>query len=141
MRDHNTELLAIRRSVELVGKLTDGLLRIGPFRLGAEAALSWIPIVGEGYGGAVALFLLAQGARAKVPLRVLASCAAMMFGRTLITAVPIAGPLAADALALHGLSARMIIAAIDKRLARLEAKDGAAPDGRPWGWRGGPAQA
>jgi hypothetical protein len=131
--DRNTELLAIRRSVERVGKLSDGLLRVGPFRLGAEAALSWIPVVGEFYGGAAALFLLLQGARAKVPLSVLVAAAAMMGGRTLITAVPLAGPLTADALALHGLSARMIVKAIDKRLAR---GDDTAPDGRPWGWRG-----
>jgi hypothetical protein len=133
--DRHADLLAIRRSVELVGKLSDGLLRIGPFRLGAEAALSWIPGVGEFYGGAAALFLLVQGVRARVPLRVLAAAAAMMGGRTLITAVPLAGPLTADALALHGLSARMIVKAIDKRLAR-----DVAPDGRRWGWRGGTAQ-
>ena len=131
--DRNEQLLAIRRSVELVGKFSDGLLRIGPFRLGAEAALSWIPVVGEAYGGAAAAFLLIQGARARVPLSTLAAAAAMMGGRTLITAIPIAGPLAADALALHGLSARMIVRAIDKRLG-LPAD--AAPDGRPWGWRG-----
>jgi hypothetical protein len=131
--DNNAQLLSIRRSVERVGKFSDGLLRIGPFRLGAEAALSWIPVVGEVYGGAAAAFLLLQGARARVPLATLATAAALMGGRTLITAVPLAGPLAADALALHGLSARMIVRAIDKRLAR---GDEVAPDGRAWGWRG-----
>lgn len=112
------ELMAIRRSVERVGRFSDGLLRIGPFRLGAEAALSWIPGVGEAYGAAAAAFLLAQGLRAGVPLTTLALCAALMGGRTLITAIPIGGPLAADALALHGLSARMITTAIDAELAR-----------------------
>ena len=131
-----TELLSIRRSVELVGKLSDGLLRIGPFRLGAEAALSWIPGVGEFYGAAAAIFLIVQGARARVPLSVLATAAVLMGGRTLITAVPIGGPLAADVLALHGVSARMIVRAIDQHLARPE---GVAPDGRAWGWRGGAA--
>jgi hypothetical protein len=132
------KLLSIRKSVETVGRFSDGLLRIGPLRLGAEAALSWIPGIGEAYGGAAATFLIVQGARAKVPFGTLLAAAALMGGRTLITAVPLAGPLAADALALHGLSARMICRAIDKRLAREE---GAAPDGRPWGWRGGAATA
>jgi hypothetical protein len=130
--DRHAELLAIRRSVERVGKLSDGLLRIGPFRLGADAALSWIPGVGEIYSGAAAAFLLVQGARARVPLSVLAIAGALMGGRTLITAVPLAGPLTADALALHGVSARMIVRAIDKRMAGGEV----APDGRAWGWRG-----
>lgn len=118
MHRTDPELMAIRRSVERVGRFSDGLLRIGPFRLGAEAALSWIPGVGEAYGAAAAAFLLAQGLRAGVPLTTLALCAALMGGRTLITAIPIGGPLAADALALHGLSARMITTAIDAELAR-----------------------
>jgi hypothetical protein len=127
------ELIAIRRNVERVGRFSDGLLRIGPFRLGAEAALSWIPGVGEAYGAAAAVFLLLQGLRAGAPLTTLAICAALMAGRTLITAVPIGGPLAADALALHGVSARMIVAAIDAELARRGA---AAPAKPRWRWIG-----
>lgn len=128
------ELIAIRRNVERVGRFSDGLFRIGPFRLGAEAALSWIPGVGEAYGAAAAVFLLLQGLRAGAPLTTLAVCGALMGGRTLITAVPIAGPLTADVLALHGLSARLIVAAIDAELARR----GAAAPARPrWRWIGG----
>jgi len=137
MHRTDPELLAIRRSVERVGRFSDGLLRIGPFRLGAEAALSWIPGVGEAYGAAAAAFLLAQGLRAGVPLRTLALCAALMGGRTLITAVPIGGPLAADALALHGLSARKIIAAIDAELARR----GVQTPAPRRGWLGRPVAA
>lgn len=111
--------MTIRRSVELVGRLSDGLIRVGPFRLGAEAALDWIPVVGEVYGSAAAIFLLVQGFRAGVPIRILSVCAALMFGRTLIAAAPIAGPLAADVLALHGLSARLIVRSIDARLAAM----------------------
>jgi hypothetical protein len=129
MAPSREDLIAIRRSVELVGRFSDGLLRIGPFRLGAEAALSWIPVVGEAYGAAAAVFLIAQGLRAGVPLPVLATCAALMFGRTLISAIPVAGPLTADALALHGLSARLILKAIDARLGDIGAPV------RPTGWR------
>jgi hypothetical protein len=141
-RSHEPDLAAIRRSVEKVGKLSDGLIRLGPFRLGADAALSWIPGVGEIYSGAAAIFLLAQGARARVPLSTLLLAGALMGGRTLITAIPFAGPAAADLMALHGLSARMIARAIDKRIAAGDANGGTvAPDGRAWGWRGGMANA
>jgi len=121
MAPSREDLIAIRRSVELVGRFSDGLWRIGPFRLGAEAALSWIPVVGEAYGAVAATFLIAQGLRAGVPVTVLATCAALMFGRTLISAIPVAGPLTADALALHGLSARLILKAIDARLGDIAA--------------------
>lgn len=132
------DLAAIRRGVERVGKLSDGLLRLGPFRLGVDGILSWIPGVGEIYSGAAAAYLLVQGARARVPLSTLALAAALMGGRTLITAIPFVGPAAVDVLALHGLSARLIVRAIDRRLA-MGGK--VAPDGRGWGWRGGAATA
>jgi len=140
-RSREPDLTAIRRSVERVGKLSDGLIRFGPFRLGADAALSWIPGVGEIYSGAAAAFLLAQGARARVPLSTLLVAGALMGGRTLITAIPLAGPAAADLMALHGLSARMIAKAIDKRIAAGASSGKVAPDGRDWGWRGGMANA
>lgn len=131
------ELISIRRSVERVGRLSDGLLRVGPLRLGAEAALSWIPGVGEIYGAAAAAFLIGQGLRAGVPMRTLLAAGMLMGGRTLISAVPVAGPLTADVLALHGLSARMIARAIDRQLGEANS----APDGHAWGWRGGTAAA
>ncbi|MGI8840438.1 MAG: DUF4112 domain-containing protein [Caulobacteraceae bacterium] len=137
-RFREPDLAAIRRGVERAGKLSDGLLRLGPFRLGVDGILSWIPGVGEIYSGAAAAYLLVQGTRARVPLPVLALAAALMGGRTLITALPFVGPAAVDLLALHGLSARLIARAIDRRIA---AGDGVAPDGRNWGWRGGPATA
>ncbi|HEY5289978.1 MAG TPA: DUF4112 domain-containing protein [Caulobacteraceae bacterium] len=132
------DLIAIRRSVELVGRFSDGLMRVGPFRLGAEAALSWIPGVGEAYGAAAAIFLIGQGARAEVPAKTLLVTAVLMFGRTVISAVPFAGPVAADALALHGLSARMIVKAIDQKLA--EHAQPVRP-ARGWRWRRAPALA
>jgi Domain of unknown function (DUF4112) len=132
------DLTAIRRSVEAVGKLSDGLLRLGPLRLGVDGLLSWIPGVGEIYSGAAAVFLLVQGIRARVPLGTLVLAGALMGGRTLITVVPLAGPAAADLLALHGLSSRLIVRAIDRRIA---AGGRVAPDGRAWGWRGGMANA
>lgn len=130
MHRTDEELFAIRRGVATVGRFSDGLLRVGPFRLGAEAALAWIPVVGEAYGAAAAAFLIAQGARAGVPLTTLVACAALMAGRTLISAAPVAGPLAADMLALHGVSARLIVKAIDVELARRGSR---APDTAPSG--------
>lgn len=127
------DLQAIRASVQTVGRLSDGLLRVGPLRLGLDAVFSWIPGVGEVYSAAAGTFLIVQGVRAGVPLSTLMVAGALMGGRTLITAVPFAGPAAADLLALHGVSARLIVKAIDRRMAGVGE---AAPDGRSWGWRG-----
>jgi hypothetical protein len=113
----DSDLRAIRDSVALVGRLSDGLIRFGPFSVGLEGVLSWIPGVGELYGSGAAAFLLIQGARARVPASTLLLAAALMSGRTLITAIPIAGAAASDLLTAHKWAARMIVAAIDKRIA------------------------
>ena len=116
-RTDEPDLRSIRASVELVGRLSDGLVRLGPLNLGLDAVFSWIPGVGEIYSAAAAAFLIVQGVRAGVPASTLALAAALMGGRTLITAIPFAGAAAADLLTAHRWSARLILAAIDKRIA------------------------
>jgi hypothetical protein len=113
----DSDLHAIRASVALVGRLSDGLIRFGPFSVGVEGVLSWIPGVGELYGSAAAAFLLVQGARARVPASTLLLAAGLLTGRTLISAIPLAGAAASDLLTAHKWSARLIIAAIDRRVA------------------------
>ena len=110
------DLVKIRNSVALIGRLSDSIVRIGPFSLGADGVLSWIPVVGEIYSTAAAGFILVQGVRAGVPLGVLAACAALTAGRTVISAVPLAGPAVADLFTAHKWAARLVVAAIDKKL-------------------------
>jgi len=116
------DLHAIRRSLEIIGRLSDGIIQIGPFGFGLEALFDWIPGVGEVYGVGAAAFIIVQGVRARVPVPTLVLAGALMSARTLISAVPLAGPLAADILTLHRYSANLLIAAIDRMLAeRAEA--------------------
>jgi hypothetical protein len=110
------DLASIRNSVEAVGRLSDSLVRLGPFRLGVDGVLSWIPGVGEIYSTGAAAFIIVQGVRARVPVHVLLACAALMGSRTLVSAVPLAGPAVADLFLAHRLSAKMVVRAIDKRL-------------------------
>ncbi len=111
------DLERIRRSVEMVGRLSDGLIRIGPWGIGIDGVLSWIPIVGEVYSAAAGGFILIQGARARVPLRVLLGAAGLLASRMAFDAVPLAGPLAADLFIAHKWSARMVVKAIEKKMA------------------------
>jgi hypothetical protein len=116
----DSDLQTIRASVALIGRLSDGLVRIGPFSLGIEGVLSWIPGIGELYGSGAAAFLLIQGARARVPASTLLLAAGLMTGRTLISAIPIAGAAASDLLTAHKWAARLIVAAIDRKLAEAD---------------------
>ena len=110
------DLNAIRRQVELVGRLSDSLIRLGPFSLGVDGILDWVPGLGEAYSLAAGAFIVGQGVRAGVPTRTLVVASALMLGRTAITAVPLAGPLAADLLTSHRFAARMVCAEIDKKI-------------------------
>jgi len=110
------ELASIRDSVAIVGRLSDSLVRLGPFRIGLDGVLSWIPGLGEVYSVAAAVFILVQGLRAGVAPHILVLCAALMSGRTLVSAIPLLGPAAADLFTAHRWSARLVVRAIDARL-------------------------
>lgn len=112
------DLERIRRSVEMVGKLSDGLIRIGPWGLGIDGVLSWIPGVGDAYSILAGGFILVQGARAKIPLMTLLGAGALLASRTAIGAVPLGGPAVADLFVAHRWAARMVIRAIDRKLPR-----------------------
>ena len=116
----DTELERIRRSVDRVGRLSDGLIRIGPWGLGLDGILAWIPIPGvsEAYSAIAGGFILVQGARAGVPLHTLIVAAALLATNTLIEAIPLGGPAVSDVFLAHKWSARMVCKAIDKKIAR-----------------------
>ena len=114
----DSELERIRRSVELVGRLSDRLIPIGPWGIGIDGLLSWIPGVGEIYSALAGGFILVQGARAKVPLHILLTAAALLASRTAITAIPLGGPVVSDVFLAHRWSARLVVRAIERKMAR-----------------------
>jgi len=112
--------------VAIVGRLSDSLVRFGPFRLGMDGVLSWIPGVGEAYSMISGGFIIVQGLRAGVPLHILLLCAALMASRTTVSAIPFAGPVAADRFTAHRWSAKMVVRAIDAQLP-VRDRSGGAP--------------
>ncbi len=131
------ELETIRDSVDRVGSLSDSLFRIGPLSIGLDGVLSWIPGLGELYSTAAGAFILVQGTRAGVPVTILAAAGALMFGRTVVSAVPLAGPVAADLFRAHKWAARMVSQAIDRKLGLEPRQRGAKPqNGAAPSWAG-----
>lgn len=125
----DAQLRSIRDGVSLVGRLSDSIVRFGPFSLGIDGVLSWIPGVGEAYSLGAGAFILVQGFRAGVPASVLASAGFLLGIRTLGDVVPIAGPLFADVFTAHKWAARMVVRAIDQR---LDAPTADVRDARWW---------
>jgi hypothetical protein len=125
----DADLKAIRDSVSLVGRLSDSIVRLGPWSLGIDGVLSWIPGVGEVYSTVAGGFIVLQGARAGVPLSVLAGATLILGARTLASGVPVAGAVFSDMFTAHKWAAKMVVEAIDRKL-------GVAPDTAA-NWRGG----
>jgi hypothetical protein len=134
MTKSDAELRAIRDSVALIGRLSDSLLRIGPFSLGIDGILSWIPGLGDIYSVVAGGFIIVQGARAGVAPSVLTGAALLMGLRTAIGAVPLAGSAIADFFTAHKWAAAMVVRAIDTQLGTEISAD--VPPPRGPGFRG-----
>ena len=129
MHRSERQLRELRDSVAFVGRMSDGILRFGPFSIGLDGVLSWIPGVGEAYSVLAGGFIVLQGARAGVPLPVLAGAVGILGLRTVSSAVPIAGSLFSDVFTAHRWASRMVVRSIDRKLGA------AAYDGEPARWQ------
>ena len=78
-------------NVEGIKKLSDRVVGIGPFGLGMDALLTWVPVVGTVYTVGTGGWLLMQAVRAKAAPATLARMAAYMAVDTATGTVPIAG--------------------------------------------------
>ena len=78
-------------NVEGVKKLSDRVIGIGPFGLGLDALLTWVPVVGTVYTVGTGGWLILQAIRAKASPATLAQMAAYMAVDTATGTVPIAG--------------------------------------------------
>jgi len=80
-------------NVEGVKKLSDRVIGIGPFGLGLDAMLTWVPVVGTVYTVGTGGWLMLQAVRAKATPATLARMGAYMAIDTATGTVPLAGDL------------------------------------------------
>jgi hypothetical protein len=105
-----------RDAIARIGQITDNLIGIGPFGVGLDGLLTWIPIVGGAYSLAAGAALIAAGVRARVPALTLAQVAAIVLARSGVGEVPLAGQIAVDLLRGHKWAADLMVKAIDQTL-------------------------
>ena len=116
MHRNENHLRGLRDSVAFVGRMSDGILRFGPFSIGVDGVLSWIPGVGDAYSVLAGAFMIVQGARAGVAIPTLTAAVALLGVRTIAGSIPVAGSAFADLFTAHRWAAAMIVHAIDRRL-------------------------
>lgn len=83
-------------NVEGIKKLSDRVVGIGPFGIGLDGLLTWIPVVGTTYTVGAAAWLLHQAVQAKAPPHTLAKMAGYLGLDSATTAVGEIIPFAPD---------------------------------------------
>jgi Domain of unknown function (DUF4112) len=119
------EINNIRAAIARVGSLSDSIVGMGPFKIGLDGILAWVPGVGTIYSLGAAGLLMIQGMRARVPAGALLQVTILLGIRTLVTTsgeaaamltmLPITIPaeLAVDFFRAHKWSADILLKAID----------------------------
>ncbi|HLI65094.1 MAG TPA: DUF4112 domain-containing protein [Caulobacteraceae bacterium] len=105
-----------RRTIELIGRLSDNLIGWGPFGIGLDGILAWVPGLGEVYSVVAGAALIFEGWRARVPASVLVQAALLVSVRTLADLFPVLGSIVVDFFRGHRIAAKMIKHAIDETL-------------------------
>jgi hypothetical protein len=122
------EVQGARHSIARIGKLADGIISFGPFGIGLDGLLTWIPFVGAAYSVGAGVSLIALGARARVPLTVLAQVGAIVLARSGVGEVPLAGQIAVDLFRGHKWAADLLTKSIDQTLYIDGPKDRGRPE-------------
>ena len=120
----HAEIERLRAGISRVGGLSDSIIKVGPFGIGLDGILAWVPVVGALYSGAAALTIIAMGWRARVPISTLVGATSILVMRTTVAAggealllpvLPIGGAaeFMVDLFRAHKWAADMIVKSID----------------------------
>ncbi len=123
VRTHQ-EVVNVRRAIERLGRVSDSIVHIGPFGLGVDGVLAWVPVVGDLYSLSAGGMLLFMGLRAHAPIGVLMQVATLVGLRSAVglAAIPLLGPVYPAAGAVvdlfrgHKMSADLLVKTIDNTL-------------------------
>lgn len=105
-----------RTAIERLGRLCDNIVGVGPFGIGLDGMLTWIPVVGALYSLGAGAALIGLGVRARAPLITLAQVATIVLIRSGVGEAPIAGQIIVDLFRGHKWAADLLVRAIDQTL-------------------------
>ncbi len=95
-------------NVDGLKKLSDRVIGIGPFGLGLDAALTWVPVAGTVYTVGVGVWLLIQAVRARADVGTLVRMAGYLGVDAVTGEVPVAGDLVDTFFPGHLLAAKAL---------------------------------
>jgi len=109
---------SLRASVKRTRRISDKIIGVGPFTLGLDGVLAWIPGAGVAYSVAAGAFLMVQGVRAQVPARTLARMGVLLVADSLFDLIPVPlAPAVADMVFTgHKWAADALLCALDETI-------------------------
>ena len=108
-----TEVEGIRRSVAEWRRLSDRLFSIGPFGVGLDGILTWVPALGGVYGLGVGGFLILQAHRARASKATLVKMGLLIGTDALLGEIPLVGDAFDFFFRAHARSANLLLKHID----------------------------
>lgn len=79
------------RNAQRIKRLSDDLIRLGPWGLGLDGVLAWVPVAGTLYSIGTGALLLYEGLRARATPWTLTRMAAYMIANSAMSDVPVVG--------------------------------------------------
>jgi hypothetical protein len=131
--DQERAHLAWRRA-EQIRKLSDGIVKIGPWGLGLDGVLAWVPAAGTLYSVGAAALLFSEAIQAGASRGTLLKMAAYLGLDSATSTVPIVGWAIDTLFRGHAMSARALQKDIERRHGRPAV--GAAVRSKPGRWSG-----
>jgi hypothetical protein len=117
------------RRVDRIRQLSDRVVGVGPFGLGIDGVLAWVPVAGTVYSVGAAGVLFSEAIHAGASKGTLVKMAAFLGFDSATSAVPIVGWTIDTLFPGHAMAARALQRDIEKRFGRPLDLD--APDRRP----------
>lgn len=108
------------RNAERIKRLSDRVVGVGPFGLGIDGVLAWVPIAGPAYSVGAGALLIHEAVRAKAKAGTVGRMAAYLIFDSATSSIPILGWAVDTLFPGHGMAAR----ALQKD---IEARHGASP--------------
>jgi hypothetical protein len=110
------DLHNIRASVLRTKQVSDGLVKLGPFSIGLDGLLGFVPWAGGAYSAAAGLVLIFDGIRARASIMVLGEMALILFIDTAAPFLPKIGGIADALFQGHKWSADMLLRHMDETI-------------------------
>lgn len=116
------------RRAERIRQLSDRVIGVGPWGLGIDGVLAWVPVAGTVYSVGAAAILLHEAVRAGASRATLAKMTAYLGVDTLTSGVPVVGWAVDTLFTGHAFAARALQKDIERRHGQPASATAQPPD-------------